>query len=83
MKAVTSLQYGALGLALFLAGCAKDSTPEVTPQSSITQDAAKNPNAPATATVTVFATGLQNPRGLEFGPDGYLYVAEGGPGGTH
>lgn len=31
------------------------------------------------ATVTVFATGLSNPRGLAFGPDGTLYVAEGGP----
>jgi hypothetical protein len=31
---------------------------------------------------TVYATGLDNPRGLRFGPDGYLYVAEGGLGGA-
>lgn len=35
--------------------------------------------AHAQATMTVFASGLSNPRGLKFGPDGYLYVAEGGP----
>jgi len=34
------------------------------------------------ATVTVVATGLNNPRGLTFGPDGALYVAEGGLGGN-
>jgi hypothetical protein len=34
------------------------------------------------ASVSVFAAGLNNPRGLKFGPDGYLYVAEGGTGGS-
>ncbi len=31
--------------------------------------------------VHVFATGLQGPRGLKFGPNGMLYVAEAGTGG--
>lgn len=38
-----------------------------------------NLNAP----VSVFATGLNNPRGLKFGPDHHLYVAEGGIGGAN
>lgn len=32
--------------------------------------------------VKVVADGLDNPRGLSFGPDGALYVAEAGSGGT-
>jgi hypothetical protein len=32
--------------------------------------------------VSVVATGLNNPRGLTFGPDHQLYVAEGGTGGS-
>lgn len=34
-------------------------------------------------TVSVFSTGFNNPRGLKFGPDGNLYVAEAGVGGTN
>lgn len=33
-------------------------------------------------TVTVVAQGLNNPRGLAFGRDGQLYVAEAGAGGA-
>ena len=32
--------------------------------------------------VSVFAMGFNNPRELKFGPDGFLYVAEGGTGGN-
>ena len=32
---------------------------------------------------TIYASGLQAPRGLRFGPDGYLYVAEAGTGGSN
>src|SRR5260221_14214700 len=33
------------------------------------------------ANVHFFSGGLNNPRGLKWGPDGNLYVAEGGAGG--
>ena len=38
--------------------------------------------AAASPSVSVFSSGFNNPRGLKFGPDGNLYVAEGGVGGT-
>lgn len=39
-------------------------------------------HASAASTVSTVATGLENPRGLKFGPDHRLYVAEGGLGGS-
>ena len=43
----------------------------------------KKGKKPGTPSVTIFASGFNNPRGLTFGPGGKLYVAEGGLGGTH
>jgi hypothetical protein len=38
--------------------------------------------AQLSSNATVYATGLESPRGLKFGSDGDLYVAEAGTGGT-
>jgi hypothetical protein len=41
-----------------------------------------HPPPPPAPVVEVFTRELDNPRGLQFGPDGKLYVAEAGSGGT-
>jgi hypothetical protein len=52
-----------------------DASNEISSQSA-------NKVKPPTATRSIYATGLNDPRGLKFGPDGNLYVAEAGVGGT-
>jgi sugar lactone lactonase YvrE len=56
------------------------------PGSISAQDATPSAGSPSlpppSSNVSLFAESLDNPRGLEFGPDGMLYVAEGGQGGT-
>ena len=53
--------------------------------SCLKKDRGNTPLCGCDSTLTtskVVATGLNDPRGLKFGPDGYLYVAEAGVGGT-
>jgi glucose/arabinose dehydrogenase len=49
---------------------------------AVSADAAATPTA-TTASLELFAGGLARPRGLAFGSDGGLYVAEAGSGGPH
>jgi hypothetical protein len=73
---------GLVGVAavLALAACDRASQP-LEPTDALAPLAQANQQI-AVGTQTVFATGLNNPRGLRFGSDGYLYVAEAGAGGT-
>lgn len=74
----------ALATASLMINCQQEPPTPLDPNSSAQSTLEKKGNiAEQSATVAVFATGFNNPRGLKFGPDGYLYVAEGGLGGTN
>jgi sugar lactone lactonase YvrE len=62
----------ALALGRFASVAAQDATPAATPAAS-----------PAAGAVTVVASGLTNPRGMDWDADGVLYVALAGNGGTN
>jgi hypothetical protein len=48
----------------------------------LTQPVESRQSSPAAPAITVVASDLHNPRGLNFGPDGSLYVAEAAGNGT-
>jgi hypothetical protein len=66
-------------LVLFFFSSCKENQTSIVEPSQQKDVLAKQPQGNAVA--SVYATGLNNPRGLRFGPDGYLYVAEGGTAG--
>jgi hypothetical protein len=78
MRKQTRLLLVAMPLTL-LGACEQTQPTELAPPSLAL--AAARPAVPVTPTTSVFASGLTNPRGIAFGPDGALYVAEAGTGG--
>lgn len=78
------LLVGALALAITLAAV-PDTAHARAPAAPTAQDIAGlvQTHTGYPVKMSIYASGLNNPRGLAFGPNGYLYVAEGGRGGTH
>jgi hypothetical protein len=70
-----------LAIVALLAAMACESAPTTAPSRAAAL-ALETRAAAGSVTKSVFATGLQYPRGIAFGPDGDLYVAEAGTGGT-
>src|ERR1700750_1465156 len=74
MMKITRMRVAVIAICVAAASCKKsihDSPP------------ACGGNETTVATAKVIYTGLNNPRGLKFGPDGNLYIAEAGVGGTN
>ena len=73
-------------LGLFTTSCGRDPTAPIEGVNGTSTDPAsaldRVPKLHVSGSVTVFASGFNAPSGLTFGPDGYLYVAEAGCGGT-
>jgi hypothetical protein len=82
VKQRSSLRSFFLALTVLLispvAAAAQDASPVASPVPS-----PRATPAPRPANVTLVAEGFNNPRGFEFGPDGAIYLAEGGLGGTN
>ena len=78
MKQKIKLIFGA-AICIFLASCQKQS---ITDQPTVQQEVVGLRTSGAAATMQVITTGLLYPRGLKFGPEGNLYVAEAGTGST-
>ena len=70
-----------LMVALFATGCV-DGTAPGAPIASVPPSFNGRASAAVTTTMSVYATGLQYPRGMTFGPGGILYVAEAGSAGN-
>jgi hypothetical protein len=71
-------------LSLLFASCKKEiADPLISQDEKLSSSGKKNEKKDCLPAVTVFAKGFNNPRGLKFGANGYLYVAEGGTGGTN
>jgi len=83
MKSFIRLIMIGITVTFVLYSCQKDMKPKDQPNNDQRVDMLNaKPADNIQGTVSVFSTGFNNPRGLKFGPDGNLYVAEGGTGGT-